>query len=265
MNLEIYQVDAFTDRAFSGNPAGVCLTDTDLDDALMRNIAAEMAVSETAFLNLNTMRLRWFTPQVEVALCGHGTLATAHILKIRGEEPCFEPVSFSTLSGRLDASFDGRRINLSFPAANITMHHERTHPFMAALGIKATSILDIATFDQKQMFVLSSEQAVLDLAPDFNALQGIHGRGVVVTAKADRDVDFVSRYFAPWVGVNEDPVTGSAHCALASYWSEKLNKSKLLGYQASVRGGYVGVENQPSGRVILSGHAVTTLSGQLTI
>ncbi|MBE3662198.1 phenazine biosynthesis protein PhzF [Vibrio navarrensis] len=265
MEVDIYQVDAFTSELFKGNPAGVCITAQALDESLMLAIAREMAVSETAFLSLDTMNLRWFTPEIEVRLCGHGTLATAHILKEQGQYAQGETIEFHTLSGILTAELDRDAIHLSLPTPMLEMGTELRDDFLEALGIDASEVLDFATFDSKQLLILDEASKVTELTPDFSRLLTLKGRGIVVSARADDDIDFISRYFAPWVGVNEDPVTGSAHCALGVYWSRKLAKTRMKAYQASPRGGLVDVELIDPEMVRLSGQAVTTLRGRMMV
>ena len=264
MDVNIYQVDAFTNEVFKGNPAGVCITEHGLDEQMMLAIAAEMAVSETAFLALDSMQLRWFTPEVEVRLCGHGTLATAHILQQLGRYNHGDSIAFHTLSGVLTAELDENCIHINLPAPELNMRAEINPELIKLLGIAPQHIVDYASFDNKQLIVIDSEALLTELKPDFSGMIKLAGRGVLVTAKAAK-VDVVSRYFAPWVGVNEDPVTGSAHCALAVYWAEKLNKTRLRAFQCSRRGGFVDVELMQSGAVKLSGQAVTVLQGKMTI
>ncbi|MEZ9600014.1 PhzF family phenazine biosynthesis protein [Vibrio sp. 10N.286.46.A8] len=266
MNLEIYQVDSFTTQAFKGNPAGVCISQEPLEESLMYSIAEEMAVSETAFLALNTMTLKWFTPEVEVKLCGHGTLATAHVMKERGLVNVGEVVTFDTLSGELSATVCDSTIELDFPSTVLDLGLDANKDLLEYLGLCEAQAVSYSEFDTKQFIEVVSEQVLLDLSPNFDALKRIKGRGVVVTAlSSNSELDFVSRYFAPWVGVNEDPVTGSAHCALTKYWSEKLNKAHFNAYQASRRGGYVSTELLPNGRIKLIGSATTVISGTLKV
>jgi PhzF family phenazine biosynthesis protein len=261
--LEIYQVDSFTSEPFTGNPAGVCITPSGLPEELMRGIAAEMAVSETAFLALDSYRLRWFTPLVEVALCGHGTLATAWVLKERGVVGDGETMTFHSKSGALHASVCDSTIELDFPQARVEARPLDPEK-LALLGLPPAQLLFTGIFADKEFVEIVGEEELTALTPDFGGLARLPGRGVVVTARCSRPgVDFVSRYFAPWVGINEDPVTGSAHCALAGYWGGKLNKPSLVGYQASARGGSVGMTLQAGGRVSLFGKAVTTIVGTI--
>ncbi|MGR5095903.1 PhzF family phenazine biosynthesis protein [Vibrio maritimus] len=266
MELEIYQVNAFTAEPFKGNPAGVCITQEPLPASLMLSIAKEMAISETAFLSLSDKRLRWFTPQVEVALCGHGTLATVKVLddlKLLNDDGSYE---FHTLSGEVSAKKSGERISMDFPLYHPVESTLISPDKCAALGIKDDDIEFCAEFEGgKDFIVLKSEDKLHQLAPNFHALLQTEGRSIVVTAKSSRsDVDLIARYFAPWVGVNEDPVTGSAYCALAPYWAEKLGKCSLIGYQDSERGGYVGMMIKGE-RIELSGQAVTLIRGTINI
>lgn len=266
VDLEIYQVDSFTTQAFKGNPAGVCISQEPLDESLMFSIAEEMAVSETAFLALNTMTLKWFTPEVEVKLCGHGTLATVHVMKEQGLLETGDKVVFNTLSGELSAAVCESSIELDFPSTILSLHSEPNLTLLEHLGLEPHQVVSFREFDSKQLIEVSNEQVLLELSPNFDALKGIQGRGVVVTALASNtELDFVSRYFAPWVGVNEDPVTGSAHCALTQYWAEKLNKSSFSAYQASRRGGYMSTELLANGRIKLIGSATTVISGVLKL
>lgn len=266
MDLDIYQVDSFTNEAFKGNPAGVCITQDGLSERLMLLIANEMAVSETAFLSLNDMRLRWFTPKVEVNLCGHGTLAVAHILKERGPLKAGDRVSFETLSGQLTANINESTIELDFPSPRIEFNAVGTSALLEYLGINEKEVIALGHFDEKVFIEVDSESTLLKIEPNFDALKQKKGRGILMTtASTSEDLDFVSRYFAPWVGVNEDPVTGSAHCALTVYWSNKLDKLKLKAYQASARGGYVNTELLANGRTKLIGSAVTVIKGLMQV
>ncbi|WP_068716764.1 PhzF family phenazine biosynthesis protein [Vibrio tritonius] len=263
MELDIYQVDAFTTEAFKGNPAGVCISDEELREGQMLSIAREMALSETAFYVRNTHKLRWFTPEVEVALCGHGTLALAHILQESGEASFGDTLCFETMSGPLSATIEENYIALNFPVAEL-QGAEVAREKLDLLGIDEDSVVSYLQFDSKELIEIDSEQLLISLTPSFERLKQLPGRGIVVTSKAGcNKLDFISRYFAPWVGVNEDPVTGSAHCALAAYWGEKLKKHQLNGYQASQRGGNVGCTLLPNHRVELRGKAKTIVKGKL--
>lgn len=265
MDLDIYQVDSFTIQAFKGNPAGVCISKEALDESLMFSIAEEMAVSETAFLALNTMILKWFTPEVEVKLCGHGTLATVHVMKEQGLINTGDRVVFNTLSGELSAAVCESSIELDFPSTQLSLRSEPNLTLLEYLGLEPHQVVSFREFDSKQLIEVENEQVLLALSPNFDALKSIKGRGVVVTAlSSNSELDFVSRYFAPWVGINEDPVTGSAHCALTQYWAEKLNKHSFRAYQASRRGGYMSTQ-LANGRIKLIGSAVTVIRGVLTV
>jgi PhzF family phenazine biosynthesis protein len=263
MSQRITQVDAFTNRPFAGNPAAVCVLPTAADPVWMQNVAREMNLAETAFLvrQADGYDLRWFTPTVEVDLCGHATLASAHVLWEEGHLAAATQARFHTKSGRLTADRRGAWIELDFPA---TPAESAPAPpgLVEALGVKP-QFVGRSRFDY--LVEVESESTVRHLDPDLGALGRVNARGVIVTAAADgkRDHDFVSRFFAPQSGVPEDPVTGSAHCALTPYWSAKLGKTALVGYQASPRGGVVRVRLEGN-RVHLGGQAVTVLRGELT-
>jgi PhzF family phenazine biosynthesis protein len=266
MTRPLYQVDAFTAEPFAGNPAAVCLLEDDADPGWMQRVAAEMNLSETAFLRpgaeAGRYGLRWFTPAVEVELCGHATLASAHVLFTEGLAEAGRELRFDTASGPLAARRDGDgAIWLDFPATPA----EPVDPpagLVEALGGGAARWVGRGRFDY--LVELADEQAVRDLAPDVRRLGDLGSRGVIVTAAGDGSGghDFVSRYFAPAAGIDEDPVTGSAHCTLGPFWAERLGRIQLTGFQASARGGLVQV--RPRGdRVLLGGQAVTVLRGQL--
>ncbi|MCU1502706.1 MAG: PhzF family phenazine biosynthesis protein [Ilumatobacteraceae bacterium] len=248
-------IDAFTSTRFAGNPAAVCVLASWPDDDWLQRIAAEMNLAESAFLVARVepaeFDLRWFTPTVEVDLCGHATLASAHALAIDG------PVRFHTRSGVLTCVRRGDRIELDFPAS-----FGRPAPLdprvVEALGVRVRST-------QHGTFLLAEvadAATVRELVPDIAALAEVHPHGVIVTAAGDAGYDFVSRVFAPNVGIAEDHVTGSAHCQLAPFWSARLGRDELAGFQASRRGGEVGVR-LAGDRVVLSGSAVTVLTGVL--
>jgi PhzF family phenazine biosynthesis protein len=265
MPAPLFHVDAFTDRPFAGNPAAVCVLDGDRDDAWMAAVAAEMNLSETAFLRRgkDAWSLRWFTPTVEVDLCGHATLASAHALWENGFADRGSDLAFDTRSGRLGARARGDRIALDFPAEPAA-EIPRPAALLAALGIPEARWTGRNRLDF--LVEAAGEADVRALSPDFRALAAATrpGRGVIVTARAASDRhDFVSRYFAPDAGIDEDPVTGSAHCALGPFWAERLGKREVTGYQASRRGGTVGVRLAEGGRVELSGRAVTVSRGEL--
>ena len=257
----IYQVDSFTSASFRGNPAGVCFPESGASVEWMQSVAAEMNLSETAFLmgSRGRYNLRWFTPRAEVELCGHATLAAAHILWTEGREPEGRCLIFDTLSGELSATRDRDWIELDFPA-DPPQPCDPPGGLAEALGCKPLCVLK-CRYDW--FCVLESETAVRALDPDFRALAGLTSRGLLVTSTPDDPrYDFVSRFFAPAVGIDEDPVTGSAHCCLGPWWAEKLGKKSLTGFQASRRGGVVRVI--PRGeRVRLAGEAVTVIRGAL--
>ncbi len=263
--MRIVTVDAFTDRPFAGNPAAVCVLDAArpewLDDQWMRDVAREMNLSETAFLypESDGYRLRWLTPSVEVDLCGHATLASAHVL---WEDAHLSPggqAVFHTRSGRLTADRRGEWIELDFPAT-IAVGAESPPGMTDALGCKARFV-GRSKFDYLVEVATAAE--VRELKPDFARLRGIGARGVIVTAASGDGFDFVSRFFAPGSGIDEDPVTGSAHCCLGPYWGQRLSKTEMLAFQASARGGTVRVTVK-SDRVLLGGRAVTVLRGELS-
>jgi PhzF family phenazine biosynthesis protein len=260
VGLRIVQIDAFADRPFAGNPAAVCLLPGPRDDRWLQAVAMEMNLSETAFLlrEGDGFRLRWFTPAVEVDLCGHATLASAHFLWEEGLLRPNQPARFHTRSGLLTAERSGDWIELDFPALP-------TEPSPAPPGlVEALSVSP--TFVGKSRFdyllELESEAALRALRPNFTLLETVAARGIIVTARAAAPYDFVSRFFAPQSGVNEDPVTGSAHCALGPYWASRLGKNELLAFQASARGGVVKVR-AAGDRVRLGGRAITVLRGEL--
>ncbi len=263
MSLSIIQVDAFTDKAFSGNPAAVCLLAQPQaqDEGWMQNVASEMNLSETAFLyrQADGFNLRWFTPAAEVELCGHATLASAHVLWEMGHLPPQEQARFHTLSGLLTAERQGDWIELDFPATPESPA-EAPPGLATALGVEPKYI-GKNQFDY--LVEVESEEIVRAMQPNFSLLQSVSCRGVVVTSRASsKGYDFVSRFFAPQVGINEDPVTGSAHCCLGPFWGARLEKKKFTAYQASPRGGVVRVRLDGR-RVHLGGQAVTVLRGEL--
>jgi PhzF family phenazine biosynthesis protein len=261
MPQSVIQVDAFAERAFTGNPAAVCVMEGARDEGWMRSVAMEMNLSETAFLHPegDGYRLRWFTPAVEVALCGHATLASAHVLWETGVLAPDAEARFHTLSGLLTCRRDGEWIWMDFPAK--PEQPTDAPPGLAeALGAEPLYV-GRSHFDV--IVEVASEDVVASLAPDVGALRRVQARGVIVTAKATRaDADFVSRFFAPAAGVDEDPVTGSAHCVLAPYWSAKLGRAEMTGCQLSRRGGAVRVR-AAGDRVHLGGRAVTVMRGEL--
>jgi len=259
----LYLVDAFTCRLFSGNPAAVCLLPAATDPAWMQAVAAEMKHSETAFLapNSQSFGLRWFTPLKEVRLCGHATLASAHVLWESGRLEPDQPACFDTLSGRLTAARRGDWIEMDFPAR----HQQPASPPEGLVDVLGASPLYTGSNGQTYLLELESEQVVRDLQPDLPRLLALPVKAVIVTAAAASPAyDFVSRFFAPAIGIPEDPVTGSAHCYLASYWAGRLGKTEMSAYQASSRGGEVRLRLMGE-RVILGGQAVTVLAGELKI
>jgi PhzF family phenazine biosynthesis protein len=261
--MRIFQVDAFTDSAFAGNPAAVCLLDRPADPRWMQQLAAEMNLAETAFLDPRQggYGLRWFTPVVEVALCGHATLASSHVLFETGLAAEGEPIRFDTASGPLAARKDGGAIVLDFPARP-AVQEEPPPGLLDAIGVSGPAWTGRAPEDF--LVVVAAEQDVIGLRPDMAKLAAVTMRGVIVTAPATRPgADFVSRFFAPAVGIPEDPVTGSAHCTMAPYWFERLGRSELTGFQASPRGGTVRVQ-AAADRILLTGYAVTVLTGELS-
>jgi PhzF family phenazine biosynthesis protein len=264
MSVPIFQVDAFTDVPFAGNPAAVCLLDRKREAEWMQAVAAEMNFSETAFVlsDGDDRQLRWFTPQAEVPLCGHATLATAHVLRETGALRPEETARFQTKSGLLTARLQGSLIELDFPAFEPS---PATVPqgLLAALGVRPLYTGRSGLGPVEYLLEVESDGAVRALNPDFRRLAEAYEGGVVVTARSDSSAyHFVSRFFAPGLGVDEDPVTGAAHCVLGPYWGAKLGESEVTGYQASKRGGIVRVRLAGE-RVRLRGHAVTVVRGEL--
>jgi len=265
MGVQIFQVDAFTSQPFAGNPAAVCLLPEPQTDQWLQLVAQEMNLSETAFLTPQAegFSLRWFTPTVEVDLCGHATLASAHVLWSEGVLAGDLPAQFYTRSGLLTATRQADWIELNFP---LTACKPDTAPLglLTALGISdPTAVKFVGKTKFDYLVEVASAAIVQHLTPDFPRLGTLPVRGVIVTSQAhNKDYDFVSRFFAPGSGIDEDPVTGSAHCALAPFWGERLDKTTLVGYQVSSRGGIVRVQVLGD-RVLLAGQAVTILRGEL--
>jgi PhzF family phenazine biosynthesis protein len=261
MNLTIFTVDAFTDKPFAGNPAGVCVLDSPIDEDLMKKIAFEMNLSETAFLQKKedgSYSLRWFTPAIEVDLCGHATLASSHILWETGREDKSAELRFQTRSGLLKANYRNGEIELDFPLIE-SKPADIPEKLVKALGVRPVNLVKT---EWNYLAELDSEDTVRNLNPDFGLMKSLEAWGTIVTAKASmKGYDFVSRFFAPDKGINEDPVTGSAHCALAPYWMSKTGKTSFKAYQASERGGTLGVRVEGE-RVFLTGHAVTVFNLQ---
>lgn len=266
MAIRIVQVDAFTNRPFAGNPAAVCVLREARDDQWMRDVASEMNLSETAFLvpredvQKDGYNLRWFTPAVEVDLCGHATVASAHVLWQDGHLPEGRQARFHTRSGLLTADRRGDWIELDFPA-KIAVAAEAPAELLPALGVSEAKFVGRNAFDY--LVEVDSEETVRALSPDHSTLRKVPVRGVIVTARSSRpEFDFVSRFFAPGSGIDEDPVTGSSHTALGPYWAGILGKSEFTAFQASARGGVVKVRVQGD-RVLLGGQAVTVMVGEL--
>lgn len=262
MSLTITQVDAFTAKLFAGNPAAVCILPEPRDDRWMQDLAKEMNLSETAFLlkQAEGYRLRWFTPAVEVDLCGHATLASAHVLWAEGHLAPGEVARFDTRSGQLMARQQGDWIELDFPA---NLPAPATAPSALVQALENRPLREVWQTSLGYLVLLESAQAVRDVQPDFGLMAALPVHGVIVTSEADDPAfDFVSRFFAPGLGVNEDPVTGSTHCCLGPFWRDRLHQSEFLAYQASARGGVVKVRCEGD-RVYLGGQAVTVLRGEL--
>ena len=262
MAQKIVQIDAFTHKPFAGNPAAVCLMEKAADETWMQAVAAEMNLSETAFLSPidRGYHLRWFTPTVEAELCGHATLASAHLLYEDGHVASDQPIRFETLGGELTASHSDGWIELDFPVTPCSPS-EPPAGLHAALGAE---IKECRSARHRLLVELESEATIRNLHPNFSAIAGATDRRVIVTARAiTAGLDFVSRYFAPSIGINEDPVTGSAHTVLAPYWADKLKKTSFTAFQASARGGWLKVRLKGD-RVLLGGQAVTVMRGELS-
>jgi PhzF family phenazine biosynthesis protein len=262
--MRLFHIDAFTETPFAGNPAAVCLLDgASVDEPWMQNVAAEMNLAETAFVERRDQdwNLRWFTPTVEVALCGHATLATAHAMLEEGILPAGGSARFHTMSGVLRATDAGDLIELDFPAT-VAAPAAPPDGLIEAIGMHP---LHVARSNFDYLLELPTEEDVRSLTPDLAMLRRIPVRGIIVTSRGRKgDFDFVSRFFAPASGVDEDPVTGSAHCALAPYWAPRLGKQQFRAYQASPRGGVLRV-TLAGDRVLLAGRAVTIFRGELKV
>ncbi len=261
MGFPIFQVNAFTDELFSGNPAGVCIISEPKNAKWMQSVARELNFPETAFLlkDGEGFRLRWFSPVVEIDLCGHATLASAHILWERGYLKTDRPALFFTNSGLLTAERKDDWIELDFPSEPAV---KVTTPDIIA---KALGVIPVYVGKNRFDYLVEveSEKTLRELRPDLSLIKKIPARGLIVTSIArSGDYDFVSRFFAPAAGIDEDHVTGSAHCCLAPYWKERLNKDEFVAYQASPRGGFMHV-NITGKQVLLRGKAVTFLSGEI--
>jgi PhzF family phenazine biosynthesis protein len=261
MGQTVIQVDAFTARPFAGNPAAVCVLSGPADDGWMQDVAREMNLSETAFLHPlgDGFQLRWFTPVVEVDLCGHATLAAAHVLWQERLIPSDQPARFRTRSGWLTAERRGDWIELDFPAEPAEIAPAPA-ALVQSLGVP---ILNAGRNRFDALVEVESEEILRRLTPDFGRMAEVPVRGVIVTSRSTTPgYDFISRFFAPRLGIDEDPVCGSAHCCLGPYWGQRLGKTDLTGYQASPRGGVVRVR-LAGPRVVLAGQAVTILRGEL--
>jgi len=265
--LSLFQVDTFTNRPFSGNPASVCLLDRERDTDWLQAVAAEMNLSETVFLleQCDGYRLRWFTPTTEVDLCGHATLAAAHVLWEQGLLVPETDACFHTHSGLLRATRNYGMIELDFPATPAEPAPEPSG-LLAALKIDIKlNKVDISRSRFDYLVAVDNEPAVRSLQPDFSALGQIEARGIIVTARSDDPAyDFISRFFAPATGIDEDSVTGSAHCTLTPWWAPRLGKSSMTAFQASKRSGVIKVSLQDD-RVRLGGQAVTIFCGELHV
>jgi PhzF family phenazine biosynthesis protein len=266
MSTSLTWVDAFTDAAFGGNPAGVCLIDTPLTDDHMQSLAFELGIAETAYVtphdggDPHTFDLRWFSPQTEIDLCGHATLASAHALRQRGVVDGTAPVTFHTRSGPLIASFDGDRISLDFPADPL---QEVALP-ASLRGQWDGTVVAVGATGFFTVVVLSDQAAVRAYRPDLGAIAAAGSKAVLLTAAADADsaADYVLRVFGPNVGIDEDPATGSAQCSAGPYWAATLDRPQLVAHQLSSRGAVLYV--RPAGdRVHIAGHAVTVFAGDL--
>lgn len=267
MSCLVYQVDAFASTAFAGNPAAVCLLPRPRETAWMQDVAAEMNLSETAFLHPQpegSYHLRWFTPTHEVSLCGHATLASAHVLWTEGMLAPNAPARFETTSGPLSATRNEEWITMDFPTDSPSSF---APPASLRNGLGDVDLRYTGRSERDVFVQLPSADDVRSLDPDLSALASLDARGTIVTAPADQEtVDIVSRFFAPAFGVPEDPVTGSAHCALGPYWAKQLGRNTLLARQCSERGGTVrlNLAGPDANRIELAGRAVTVFRGRLT-
>jgi PhzF family phenazine biosynthesis protein len=263
MTMKLFQVDAFTQDPFKGNPAAVCLLSQSRPDDWMLALAAEMNLSETAFLlpEGDAWRLRWFTPKTEVSLCGHATLASAKVLFETGLAPKRQPIQFATQSGLLAASWREGKVELDFPIM-------RPEPVEVDPRVRSALDLDIQNSVRSGNYFLyeaESAEMIRRASPDFKALAESPAPEVIITARSDEpQFDFISRFFAPQLGIDEDPVTGSAHCVLAPYWAEKLGKETFAAYQASARGGVLDV-TLAGDRVRIAGYARIIFEADLLV
>jgi predicted PhzF superfamily epimerase YddE/YHI9 len=260
--LPIALLDSFSNQPFSGNPAGVCLLENSISQDLMQQIAMEMNLSETAFVERTSepsvFSLRWFTPTVEVDLCGHATLASASWMFEEGWIKPEDPIHFQTRSGILSVTKSGDGVCMDFPLIPTTVDTHPDHPTTLFGG----TLVQAARLRGNWIFELEDEKAVRNLVPDFAVLAATSEEGFIVTAAGSSDYDLVSRYFGPNLGINEDPVTGFAHCALVDYWHKKTGKTSFKAYQASKRGGELHLEKKGD-RVLIRGKAVVVLKGML--
>jgi PhzF family phenazine biosynthesis protein len=262
MQLDLYQIDAFSDRPFAGNPAGVVPLEAWLPDTVMQNIAAEMNLAETAFFapEGDHYRIRWFTPTIEVKLCGHATLASAHVLHALGQAN--GKIVFDSLSGPLSVSCAGDKLELDFPRHDVRPQPEALGPVAACFDVKPVEMHVSESYDA--YLALYEKAADIErLVPDFNRLNQVD-RTVIVTARGENGIDFVSRYFAPTAGIPEDPVTGSTHCVLATFWSRLLGKNAFHARQVSRRGGDLWLK-LIGDRVKIAGHSVAVIKGTITV
>lgn len=272
--VPLYQVDAFTDKPFKGNPAAVCLLPSQYNDKVLQSIAAEMNLSETAFLRNRSeepleksklFSLRWFTPETEVSLCGHATLASAAVLFYELVVSTSE-IIFDTKSGKLMAKKENGEIQLDFPS-NEPMPTNPSQEILKALGVTEFKNALLSKQTKKLLIHMPDEKSLLGLNPNFEQMRAIITTegiwGVIVTSRGHPPYDFTSRFFAPWVGINEDPVTGATHTVLAPYWSKILKKEEMRAYQASARGGELKVRVRSDNRVDLIGNAVIISKGEL--
>lgn len=256
--MKFWQIDAFTDKIFSGNPADVIIVDEFPEKNVMQAIASEMNLSETVFLKaLNDQyEIRWFSPRDEAPLCGHATIAAAFILKKLGHVK--DSVKFySHISGELSATFEDDWIWLNFPKLEIT---QTSAPLYLQEALSGVYIQELYRDNLVYVAVLSSKEEVINLEPNLNLIEQIDCRAVVVTSIGDNNYDFYSRYFAPKVGIPEDPVCGSAHCRLTSYWAKRLGKSEMIAFQASKRGGVLRVQDKGD-RTLIAGKAIQVSEG----
>ncbi|MFC5623794.1 PhzF family phenazine biosynthesis protein [Algoriphagus winogradskyi] len=262
MKLAITTVDAFTNKVFSGNPAAVCLLDHELSADQMQTIAMEMNLSETAFVQRtsesDSFVLRWFTPVLEIDLCGHATLASAYWMLKSGWAKAGETIRFQTLSGELKVKSDGEWLEMDFPLIPTTV---AKHPFFVD-NFFGAKISQAAKLKKNWIFELEDADAIASCSPDFSIVKQHSEEGIIITAYGKGSFDIYSRFFGPNVGIDEDPVTGFAHCALMDYWNQRSGKSTLKAYQASKRGGVLHLEKRED-RVIIRGQAIKVLSGEI--